>query len=38
MLFHQIFFFFEMVYLKILESDWLRPFWSISQEQDFYQI
>ena len=28
----------EMVDLKIPESDWLRPFWGISQEQDFSQI
>ena len=28
----------EMVDLIILESDWLRPFWPISQEQDFSQI
>ena len=27
----------EMVNLKILEPDWLRPFWPISQEQDFSQ-
>ena len=38
MLFQQFFFFLEMVDLKILESDWLRPFWPISQEQDFFQI
>ena len=25
----------EMVDLKILESDWLRPFWPISQEKEF---
>ena len=24
--------------LKILQSDWLRALWSISQEQDFSQI
>ena len=28
----------EMVDLIILESDWLRPFWPISQKQDFSQI
>ena len=28
----------EMVDLKILESDWQRPFWPIFQEQDFSQI
>ena len=28
----------EIVDLKILESDWLRASWSISQEQDFSQI
>ena len=28
----------EMVDLKILESDWLIPFWPISQEQDFSEI
>ena len=27
----------EMVDLKILQSDWLRLFWSMSQEQDFFQ-
>ena len=26
----------DMVHLKILECDWLRPFWSISWEQNFY--
>ena len=25
----------EMVDLKVLEFDWLRPFWLISQKQDF---
>ena len=24
--------------LKILQSDWQRAFWPVSQEQDFYQI
>ena len=28
----------EMVDLKILEYDWLRPFWPISQEQNFSKI
>ena len=28
----------EMVDLKMLESDWLIPFWPISQEQDFSKI
>ena len=28
----------EIVDLKILQSDWLRAFWPISQEQDFSQI
>ena len=28
----------EVVNLKILQSDWLRAFWHISQEQDFSQI
>ena len=27
----------EIVDLKILQSDWLRAFWPISQEQNFYQ-
>ena len=27
----------EIVHLKILQSDWLRGFWLISQEQDFSQ-
>ena len=27
----------EIVDLKILQSDWLRAFWPISQEQDFSQ-
>ena len=26
----------EMVHLEILKSDWLRGFWHISQEQDFF--
>ena len=26
----------EMVDLKILQSDWLRAFWPISQEQGFF--
>ena len=25
----------EIVHLEILQSDWLREFWPISQEQDF---
>ena len=28
----------EIVDLKILQSDWLRAFWLIFQEQDFSQI
>ena len=28
----------EIVDLKILQSGWQRAFWSISQEQGFYQI
>ena len=28
----------EIVDLKILQSDWLREFWPISQEQDLSQI
>ena len=28
----------ETLDLKILRSDWLKAFWSISQEQDFSQI
>ena len=28
----------EMLDLKILQSEWLRGFWSISQEQNFSQI
>ena len=28
----------EMVVLKILQSEWLRAFWSLSQEQDLSQI
>ena len=28
----------EDINLKIKESDWLRPFWLISREQDFSQI
>ena len=28
----------EMVDLIIPEFDWVRPFWPISQEQDFSQI
>ena len=27
-----------LINLKIKESDWLRPFWLISREQDFSQI
>ena len=27
----------EIVDLKILQSDWLRAFWPISQKQDFSQ-
>ena len=27
----------EIVDLKILQSDWLRAFWPISQEQNFSQ-
>ena len=27
----------EIVDLKIMQSDWLRAFWPISQEQDFSQ-
>ena len=27
----------ELVDLKILQSDWLRTFWPISQEQDLSQ-
>ena len=26
----------EMVHLKILQSDWLRAFWHISQKQDLF--
>ena len=28
----------DMVDLKILQSDWLRTFWPISQEPDFSQV
>ena len=28
----------KIVDLKILQSDWLRAFWPISQRQDFSQI
>ena len=28
----------EIIDLKILQSDWLRPFWSLSQKQDFLKI
>ena len=28
----------EIVDFKILQYDWLRAFWYISQEQDFSQI
>ena len=28
----------EIVHLKILQSDWWRPFWTIYQEQDLSQI
>ena len=28
----------EIVHLKILQSDWLRAFWPIIQEQDLSQI
>ena len=28
----------EIVHLKIMQSDWLRAFWPISQEQDHSQI
>ena len=28
----------EIIDLKILQSDWLRALWSMSQEQDFSQI
>ena len=28
----------EIVHLDILQSDWLRAFWPISQKQDFSQI
>ena len=28
----------EMLDLKILQSEWLRAFWAISQEQDLSQI
>ena len=31
-------FFREILHLKILQSDWLRAFWPISQEQDLSQI
>ena len=27
----------EIADLKILQSDWLRAFWPISPEQDFFQ-
>ena len=26
-----------MIHLETLQSDWLRGFWPISQEQDFFQ-
>ena len=28
----------DIVNLKILQSDWLRAFWPISQEPDFSQV
>ena len=28
----------DIVNLKILQSDWLRAFWHISQEPDFSQV
>ena len=28
----------DIIHLKILQSDWQRTFWPISQEQEFYQI
>ena len=28
----------EIADLKILHSDWLRAFWSISQKEEFFQI
>ena len=28
----------DIVNLKILQSDWSRAFWPISQEQDFSQV
>ena len=28
----------DIVSLKILQSDWLRAFWPISQEPDFSQV
>ena len=28
----------DIVNLKIMQSDWLRPFWLISQEPDFSQV
>ena len=27
----------EIVYLEIIQFDWLRVFWTTSQEQDFSQ-
>ena len=27
----------EKVYFKVLQSDWLRASWFLSQEQDFFQ-
>ena len=28
----------DIVYLKILQFDWLRAFWPMPQEQDFSQM
>ena len=28
----------DIVNLKILQSDWLRAFWPVSQETDFFQV
>ena len=28
----------EIVHLKVLQADWLRAFWPITQEQDLSQI
>ena len=28
----------DLVNLKILQSDWLRVFWPVSQEPDFVQV